>query len=229
MAGLNEIMEGVGFAIANNYVIFGGNTNSVSESMPDTIISDWFIQGGIGALFGLWVQWYFNSPRMWTGWNTDRGRWMRWLGFWILLVIPQSQFQKDTMPPNGTAPMGYMITVLGSAIVWVFLVRYEPGREYSWKGRTEKERYDFWVGFGAIYWSYFFITQWDFLYSSAVQTWFLTLMWIIVMGSWAWVFGRGEEMLRLWNWMGRYDDRLEEYRHKEGKDPKEIIMQSIPL
>ena len=204
VSGLFEIIECLMVVIFKNFALFAGAANSL-ENLPDVLIDDWLIQAGLGTLLGAWVCWFFDSPKMWTGWWTDRGRFMWWLLWYILVMIPQVAYGLNLNDADPTGfPLGPNITIPIIALVFAFMIENEPGMYDSWKGRTRRERFQFWAAVVVIYFSFYYVVQFDFFFGSAPQTWLMWGTWILIWFFWALIRGKGMEILDLLNWQQRY-------------------------
>ena len=204
VSGLFEIVECLMVVIFQNFALFAGAANSL-ENLPDVLIDDWLIQAGLGTLLGAWVCWYFDPPALWRGWYVDKGRFMWWLLWYALVMVPQTAYGINLNDTDPTGfPLGPTITIGIIGLVFMFLVENEPRMEQVWSGRTVRSRYQFWVAVITIYFSFYYVVQFDFFFGSAPQTWLLWGVWIIIWFVWALVNKRGPEILDLLNWQQRY-------------------------
>lgn len=205
VSGLFEILEALIVTIAKSFVVFPGAVNSY-ENIPDSLLDDWLIQGGLGTLLGAWVTWYFQQPKMWRGWFTaNRGHFVQWLIWYILIMCCQmiNGLLIDPNDPNAF-PVGALASMTIMCILFAFLIQNEPGVNDTWHGRTRYERARFWVAIVAIYLSFYYAVIFDFFFGSAAQTWLLWGAWIIIYFISALIHGRGKEIIMLLHWQTTY-------------------------
>lgn len=194
-----ELIEVIGVVIIGNYIIFIGVTNVGFENIVDVVLVDWAIQAALGIALGMMINWFWRPPFMWYGWYTHRSHFMQWFGWYVALVVPQIIFSFKIDDDPDAFPVGALITTLIQAIIFGFLIQHEPHKELVWKGWTERDRIHFWMGTLTIYYSFMLVVQFDFFYSSIIQVWLLWVIWMFVLAFWAWIDGRGEELLRIFD------------------------------
>ena len=174
VSGLFEIVECLTVVVMGEFGLFAGAANSL-ENLPDVLLDDWLIQAGLGVTLGAWVTWYFDSPYMWRGWYTDRGRFMWWLLWYVAVMLPQTTYGINLNDDEPTGfPLGPTICIPIMALVFAFMIQNEPRKEESWAGRTYRERAEFW------------------------GVWFMGIF------VWALAMGRGPEILDSLNWQVNY-------------------------
>jgi len=186
-----------------SFALFPGDEKNL-ENLPDAIIDDWLIQGGLGVLLGAWVLWYFKPPTLWRGWYTDRGLFMWWLLWFLLLMAPQAVFGVKLYDDPHAFPLGPTITIIIIAIVFAFFIQNEPGMTQSWAGRTKFFRMQFWMAVIAMYFSFYYVVQFDFFVGTAPQTWLVWGFWLLVWFVFAMIHGRWSEFIQLLNWQQTY-------------------------
>ncbi len=120
-------------------------------------------------------------------------------------MVPQTTFGINLNDDDPTGfPLGPTICIAIIAVVFAFLVQNEPGKEQAWAGRTLRDRNQFWAAAITIYFSFYYVVQFDFFFSSAAQTWLMWGVWIVAYFIWALINGRGSEIQQLLNWQMNY-------------------------
>lgn len=204
VSGLFEIIECLMVVVMGEFGLFAGAANSL-ENLPDVLIDDWLLQAGLGVALGAWVTWYFDSPAMWKGWYTDRGRFMWWLLWYVAVMVPQTTYGINLNDDDPTGfPLGPTICIPIMAVVFALMIQNEPRKEESWKGRTYRSRAEFWGCVVAVYFSFYYVVQFDFFFGSAPQTWLMCSVWFVGIFVWALIRGRGPEILDALNWQVNY-------------------------
>ncbi len=217
--GVFEIAEVLGVARAGNYIIFAGSVNEALENIVDVVLIDWALQAALGIALGWLVLWFWKPPLMWRGWYTDRGHFWRWTAWFLALMVPQVVYGHRIDRADITSfPLGAIITITLQAFLFGFLVQHEPSREVTWRGWSERDRTHFWVGYLAIHYAFELVVIFDLLYSSIIQVWLLWFIWILALSGWAWIDGRGEELIRTMDFMGAYSRRIERKMEEEKDD-----------
>jgi hypothetical protein len=149
------------------------------------------------------VTWYFNQPAMWKGWSVNVGSFLMWLFWYVAIMLTQTMYGLNLNDADPTGfPLGPTICVAAIAVVFAFLIQNEPGKEQSWgEGSSRRhERLTFWMAVVAIYFSFYYVVQFDFFFGSAAQTWLLWGVWMLVWFIAALFNGRGKEIVMLLNW-----------------------------
>lgn len=203
--GIFEIFEIVSILILSNFGYFPGATDSY-ENLTDSLVDDWLIQAGLGVILGAWISWCVGQPPLWKGWSTRRGLFLAWLVWFLLLMVSQTTFGlklNDGSDPTGF-PLGPTICIGISAVLFAFLVQNEPGSREAWSGRLKSARIAFWVAVVSIYFSFYYVVQFDFFFGSGPQTWLMFGFWMVVSLIAVIVEGRGREVIELLNWQMSY-------------------------
>jgi len=206
VSGVFEIVETLMVAIFRNFAFFPGDENNL-ENMVDSLVDDWLIQGSLGVLLGAWVIWYFKPPQLWRGWYTDRGVFMWWLLWYLLVMVSQASFGIKLNDDTNDFPLGPTIAVIIISCVFAFMIQTEPKMEEAWDGRTARSRMEFWMAVVAIYFSFYYVVQFDWCVGSSPQTWIMWGIWIIVFFVFALINGRGAEIYQLLQWQQNYLSR----------------------
>lgn len=177
------------------------------ENIPDILIDDWLIQATLGILLAAWMLWVFRAPVLWRGWYTDRGLFMRWLLWFVALMLcqhPYGEYLNGPSDPIGF-PLYQTVTIVLMCVLFALLIQTEPGMERAWDGRTHRSRLEFWMAVIVVHFSFYYVVQFDFFFGSAAQTWLLWITWMTVWFLVAVVaMGRAREILRLLDWQGNY-------------------------
>ena len=204
LSGLFEIVEAVMVATTKDFALFAGAANSL-ENLSDVLLDDWLIQAGLGVLLGVVYMWVMNGPRLWGNFWTQRRNFLWWTLWYILLMVTQTTYGLNLNDDDPTGfPIGGIVCCSLMAVIFAFLVQNEPDWKISWAGRTQRSRLEFWMGAIVIYFSFYLVTMFDFFFGSAPQTWLLWGIWVIGLLIWAYMKGRGEELLALFNWQVNY-------------------------
>jgi hypothetical protein len=209
ISGLFEIVEVLFVVIARNYVVFIGVTAVGFENVSDIVLSDWLIQAGLGLALGwIFIQ-FFQSPAVFRGWYTDRGRFFWWVLVYLLIIVSQVPFalRVEVTGSRLGYPVGALITSTIQALVIALLIQNEPRMRQTWTGRTRESRMVFWVAFLTVYLSFTLVVQPDFFYGSAPQTWLLFGAWVLFFVAVALAQGRGPNMLKWFAFQQRYAKR----------------------
>jgi hypothetical protein len=173
MAGIAEIGEVLAIVLFGNFVLFI-DANDVIENINGIMLDDWLIQGGIGVLLGIVVIAIFKPPRYidlrdicpsrssfrGKGERRHIGRFMYYLVLFLLLILPVIMYKLKL----GSFSFGIvMYTVLNLAVIGIHLLI-----QYCQRKRVN---YEFWFTIVAISLVLNVQNIFDYLYSSAIQSW----------------------------------------------------------
>lgn len=173
MAGIGELIEAVFLWCFSNYAIYV-SANSQGETIAMSLVDDWLIQGGIGALMG-WV--FYRTVDAYPSFlNYTKPLHLFYYLFMVLglqIILTSVLF----MVAFGGFLFGINLTYVVQGLVILFIFWTEP-RSVGRYHRLE---------FGAILWfhciSYVAQSQFDWFFSGAYQTWLITG--ILIVGFWA--------------------------------------------
>jgi preprotein translocase subunit SecG len=120
--------------------------------------------------------------------------------WYVAIMLTQTLYGLNLNDDDPTGfPLGPTICVAAIALVFAFLIQTEPGMYESWHGRTRYDRLVYWMAVVTIYFSFYYVVQFDFFFSSAAQTWLLWGVWILTWFVLALVHGRGKELVLILN------------------------------
>lgn len=174
MAGLSEIFEAFAQVAFANFLIFVGAEGSY-ESVGMVLIEDWLIQGGIGALLGLMFIASFPGPRMLRFRDLFRmpvlrvGRFVFYLFIVFLLCVPGTAIHSLTVGAS-EFPIGILLYAPIAIVSVGFMVLF-PVHKRRWHDYTSAQQWDYWLtalGFTVVIGTQ---TAFDYLQSSAIQSW----------------------------------------------------------
>jgi hypothetical protein len=138
---------------------------------------------------------------MWRGWRTNAVNFLFWFFWYVIIMLTQTLYGLNLNDDDPTGfPIGPTICIAAMGIIFAFLIQNEPGKQTSWLGRTHHERLVFWMTVLTIYFSFYYVVQFDFFFSSAAQTWLLWGVWMLAWLGIAIAKGRGKEIVLMLNW-----------------------------
>lgn len=179
IAGLNEALEVTFQMIFGSFVLYV-NANYTSENLAGALVDDFFIQGGIGALLSLIYIWVYDSPRMLRFRDLSKcqnaGKFVYYFIFVLLITVPGSILFK-AVTGNGFA-YGILIYPL-FFLLFVGLNVLTRVNRVTWQSYTTMEQVEFWIV--ALMYTLIIGVQalGDYFYSSAIQSWLWSLIFLI--------------------------------------------------
>ena len=168
IAGIAEIGEALANVLFGNFVIFITD-NDVGENITGILLDDWLIQGGIGVLLGIVIIAIFKPPRYIDirdicphrkGERRHTGRFFYYLFLFLLLVVPATIYRLLI----GSFELGITLyPVLNLVVIGIHLLIQRCQRK--------RVNYEFWFTIVAISLVLNVQNIFDYLYSSAIQSW----------------------------------------------------------
>ena len=179
IAGLNEALETLFQMIFGSFVLYV-NANYTSENFAGSLVDDFLIQGGIGVLLSLIYIWIYSSPRMLRFRDLSKcqnfGKFVYYFFFVLLLIVPGSILFKAV---TGTGfAYGILLYPL-FFVVFVGLNVLTKVNRLTWQRYTTGEQAEFWIV--ALVYTLVMSLQalGDYLYSSAIQSWLWSLIFLV--------------------------------------------------
>lgn len=200
MAGIGEFLEYFGLTLWGTFAIFVTNTNTKVdpntdvESLANIFVADWLLQGGIGVLLG-WVFYQMVECPALYKWEDI---WKRpytfcYYTFWLLgTIVLKGAFYSMEF---GSFKFGIHFYYMADIVLILVLELTQP--KHTWQGYTKRQKgiYYFW-------WLFIVIVlnvqnQFDYLYSSYVQSWLwssiLLFVFMLPYSAWKWKWHRNIE------------------------------------
>jgi len=170
-AGIAEIGEALAYALFDNFAIFV-NDSDVVENITGILLDDWLIQGGIGVVLGIIMMYLFPEVPRLLRWRdlvpAKRGhkrhlkRFFGYLFLFLFLIAPASIYRLETSSGFTYGILIYWgIQIILVAILLLF---------------TKEQYMDFWITTLVISGIYNVQNLFDYLYSSAIQSWLWTVI-----------------------------------------------------
>jgi hypothetical protein len=169
IAGIAEIGEALANAMFGDFVIFITD-NDVGENITGILLDDWLIQGGIGVLLGIVIIAIFKPPRYIDlrdicparkGEKRHVGRFFYYLFLFLFLVAPAITYRLAIGSFSSAGVILYPVLNLG--VIGIHLLI-----QYCQRKRVN---YEFWFTIVAISLVLNVQNIFDYLYSSAIQSW----------------------------------------------------------
>lgn len=191
ITGLNELFE----QVARTLNAGGGipliediEGEGLGESLTNSLVDDWLTQGSIGLLLGGLFMYHLVTYALVSVkvWRRQRSQWYFYGAFLLLWFIayPIPTRVIVTPPSNTTLPrvagftedksdlwIGFAVVVIYHGFLVLQAWAIEPYFSTAWKDEPAWKRPYFWFGSWGVGACFEIQSMWDYLQSSAIQTW----------------------------------------------------------
>ena len=183
IAGVLELVEVLMQVIFGSYGFFIGPESENLENLGRSLVEDWLIQGGIGALLGLVYISGFPGPRMlrfrdWFRLPAIRvGRFILYALLLIIIAGIGTLLFGYELPDSGFK-LGVFLSLALNVLVVPLLLCFRVHKE-TWATYSVNQQWEYWLT--ALVFTTIMSVQaaFDYLYSGAIQSWLWSFVFLV--------------------------------------------------
>lgn len=204
MAGVGELVEYFGAWAFKSFVIFVGTRNGVDfnhdiESLAGSYVDDWLIQGTLVGVFLGWIFYKtFSYPRLISAWDFLNNQ--LWFIYYAILLFGLNVVLTGSIyrVMIGSFELGINLAWIIYGLTLLILLIWQP--RDKWNGYSNWHKAEFYLGSWFINIAFQVQNQFDWFFSSAVQSWLIggiLLVLLVPIGLYRW---RWPMRIRLSKW-----------------------------
>lgn len=212
LSGIGELIEYLMLSLYNSFIVFLGTHDGVDfnvdvENLAGSYIEDWLIQGGLGTLMA-WVFYnHFVFPQLIRFGDVLKGGALRVLFYLFFIVcgcivLPSALFGIEV---NGF-PLGRHLYYIIQSVMFLLIILLQPRDVFQ--GYKKMDIYQFWFCSWFIMFVYLLQNSWDWFYSSHIQSWLITGIFLVIVFFWS---------IYRWRWPWRIEMDMNFYWTKKVK------------
>jgi len=201
IAGFGELLEYFALWAFESFVIFlgthkGTDFNHDVENLAGSYIEDWLFQGGLASLLAYVFYQTFVFPALLQWKDFWNGKILRALFYSFALfigciILPSALHGVEI---NGY-PFGRHLYYIIHLVVFGLVILLQP--RAKWAGYNLRQKILFWGGTWLISFTYNLQNTFDWFYSSHVQSWLITAIFLVLITIWSEIKWRWFERIRV--------------------------------